>query len=328
MAGIRSARRKWWVWGLVAGSAASLLAGWAAINMRPSLEMWPELPTARQGGMEVRFFGTASLAVIDEAEAFVIDGFVSRPRLGPVLLTRLASDERALRQTFSQAGINKVSAVLATHSHYDHAMDAPAIVRLYGGEVWGGASTGRIARADGDVPFRQIAAADVLKVGAMTVRIFETDHAPDGLMMGDVAEDFTVPAKAGDYRFGNGYGLHITHGECRIMVMPSAGLPHQDLSHYPADVIFLSFGQLGLQDKDYIRRYYAATVGASGVRLVVPIHWDDFTRPLEKPLKPLPYAVDRIDIALTEISVLARGEVSVALPLVNAPLDLSVSGRC
>ena len=36
--------------------------------------------------------------------------------------------------------------------------------------------------------------------------------------------------------------------------------------------------------------YWTETVRAVGARRVVLIHWDDFFRPLSKPLRALPYA--------------------------------------
>jgi L-ascorbate metabolism protein UlaG (beta-lactamase superfamily) len=30
--------------------------------------------------------------------------------------------------------------------------------------------------------------------------------------------------------------------------------------------------------------------------LVVPIHWDDFFEPLDRPLRAMPYLVDRVDL--------------------------------
>lgn len=110
--------------------------------------------------------------------------------------------------------------------------------------------------------------------------------------------------------------------------MPSAGEAHADLSNYPADVILLSIGQLGLQDRASIRAYWQQTVVASGARLVIPIHWDDFSRSLDRPLKPLPYGIERVDVAMREIMALAGDEITVALPVLYEPLDLSASGRC
>jgi L-ascorbate metabolism protein UlaG (beta-lactamase superfamily) len=51
-----------------------------------------------------------------------------------------------------------------------------------------------------------------------------------------------------------------------------------------------------------------------GAHRVVLIHWDDFFRPLDKPLRALPYAGDDLDVTMRVLSRLARQD-GVALHL-------------
>jgi L-ascorbate metabolism protein UlaG (beta-lactamase superfamily) len=46
-------------------------------------------------------------------------------------------------------------------------------------------------------------------------------------------------------------------------------------------------------------------VRAVGARRVVLTHWDDFFRPLDKPLRALPYAGDDLDVTLRTLAPLA-----------------------
>lgn len=50
---------------------------------------------------------------------------------------------------------------------------------------------------------------------------------------------------------------------------------------------------VGRQDADFQDEYWEQVVGATGPRLVVPIHWDDFGRPLSRGLRPMPFPLDR-----------------------------------
>jgi L-ascorbate metabolism protein UlaG (beta-lactamase superfamily) len=43
-----------------------------------------------------------------------------------------------------------------------------------------------------------------------------------------------------------------------------------------------------------------------GARRVVLIHWDDFFRPLSKPLRALPYAADNLDVSISILGKLAE----------------------
>jgi L-ascorbate metabolism protein UlaG (beta-lactamase superfamily) len=55
-------------------------------------------------------------------------------------------------------------------------------------------------------------------------------------------------------------------------------------------------------------------VRAVGARRVVLVHWDDFFRPLSKPLRALPYVADDLDVSLRVLSRLA-GQDDVALDM-------------
>ena len=300
-----------------------------ALIARPTLDQWPHM-SARRGadGLSVRFIGTSGFIIRDGDVTLVLDGFISRPPLETVMFGDLVPGRAQLQQVMERTDTDTIRAVMVAHSHYDHAMDAASWVKMAGGKVMGTASTVAIARAEGVYAVDEVGPFDQRRIGPFALTVFGLDHAAKERMAGVIDEDFTVPAHARSYRSGGGLGVYIQHPACRILWVPSAGRPHVDLSDYPADVVLLSVGQLGLKDAAHIRRYWQQTVVASGARRVIPIHWDDFTRPLDQPLKALPYAVERVDVSLREIMILAGDEITVALPVLYEPLDLSASGRC
>ena len=60
---------------------------------------------------------------------------------------------------------------------------------------------------------------------------------------------------------------------------------------------------------------------AVGARRVVLIHWDDFFRPLHKPLRALPYAGDDLDVSMRVLSRLAEEDgIPLHLPRCGRPL--------
>ena len=81
-----------------------------------------------------------------------------------------------------------------------------------------------------------------------------------------------------------------------------------------ADVAYLGVGQLGLQPESYLVEYWAETVRTVGARRVVLTHWDDFFRPLDQPLRALPFAGDDLDASMRVLTRLAA-EDGVALHL-------------
>ena len=59
------------------------------------------------------------------------------------------------------------------------------------------------------------------------------------------------------------------------------------------------------KSEQYLIDYWSETVRTVGARRVVLIHWDDFFRPLHKPLRALPYAVDDLDVSMRVLCLLA-----------------------
>ncbi len=79
-------------------------------------------------------------------------------------------------------------------------------------------------------------------------------------------------------------------------------------------MVYLGIGQLGLQPRSYLQDYWTEAVRTVRARRVVLIHWDDFFRPLHRPLRALPYAGDDLDASMRVLTRLAA-EDGVALHL-------------
>jgi L-ascorbate metabolism protein UlaG (beta-lactamase superfamily) len=112
--------------------------------------------------------------------------------------------------------------------------------------------------------------------------------------------------KAEAYRCGDAWSILVEHAGGRTgLIQGSAGFVRGSLDGHRADVAYLGVGQLGLRDEEYIRTYWAETVQTVGARRVVLIHWDDLFRPLERPLRALPYAGDDLDATMRVLGPLA-----------------------
>src|SRR5699024_6896247 len=90
-----------------------------------------------------------------------------------------------------------------------------------------------------------------------------------------------------------------------MLVQDSAGFIEGALQGHAAEVAFLGVGAAGKQGDAYLDAYWREMVATTGARRVIPIHWDDFTQPLEQPLVPMPRLVD--DLGATMRFFLARG---------------------
>jgi L-ascorbate metabolism protein UlaG (beta-lactamase superfamily) len=262
--------------------------------------------TSRLG---VTFLGVASLLLDDGDSAVLTDGFFSRPSLLSVGLGRIAPDGDRIEAALARAGIERLNAVAPLHTHYDHALDSAAVAERTGAILVGGESAANVGRGHG-LPgdrIRVVAAGEPLDLGGFRLTWLESRHCPPDRYPGEILEPVVPPVRVGAYRCGEAWSLLVEHRSGHsALIQGSAGFVRGALDDRSADVAYLGVGQLGIQSEDYIRAYWAETVEAVGARRVVLIHWDDFFRPLDEPLRALPYAGDDLDVTMRVLDDLAR----------------------
>lgn len=257
----------------------------------------------------VTFLGVSTVLVDDGETAVLTDGFFSRPSMGRVLLGRIAPDDARIDAALRRAGIDRLAVVAPVHTHFDHAMDSPAVVRRTGAVLAGGSSAVQIGRGAGLPEDRilEVTPGEPQRFGDFTLTWLESEHCPPDRYPGTIDAPVVPPVRAGSYRCGEAWSILVEHAGGRTaLVQGSAGFRPGALTGRAADVAYLGVGQLGVQDRDYLRTYWAETVEATGAREVVLLHWDDFFRPLHLPLRALPYAGDDLDVTMEVLGDLAQ----------------------
>ena len=295
---------------------------------RPRLDGYADrfdVPSA-DGDFGVTFLGVATLLFDDGEHAVMTDGFFSRPSLLRVGLGRITPDDGRIDSALVRLGLDepggatRLRAVVPVHTHFDHVMDSAAVARRTGAELAGGQSAAMVGRGAGlpDDQIRVVPRHEPVGYGSFTLTWVESTHSPPDRYPGPIDEPVVPPVKAAAYRCGEAWSLLIRHGSGRTaLVQGSAGHVPGALDGHRADVAYLGVGQLGVLDEEYIHAYWTHTVGAVGAREVVLIHWDDFFRPLDRPLRALPYAGDDLDVTLRILSELADAQaVALRLPTV------------
>ncbi len=271
------------------------LAEYAQHRVRPA--------SAQSGGLSATWFGVSAVLLRVDGHAVFIDPFFSRPGGALKLLANrpIEPDVALIRRWLRRAGVERLDAVLVSHSHYDHAMDAGVVADLTGALVLGSSSTLNIARGAG-VPEARLQLAEPQEswtFGPLRVRFIESRHAgaSGGRPTGEISAPLRTPARVQDYRLGGTYSIVVEHPDGTLVHHGSAGFVPGALRAVAADVVFLGVALI-----DDLDAYLAETVYASGADTVYPVHWDDFTRPLDRPLTPLPFAVrlDRFFAALRQ----------------------------
>lgn len=294
---------------------------------RPDLSRYAErfdVP-ATDGSFGVTFLGVATLLFDDGESAVLFDGFFSRPPLLDVVLTKLSPDEHRIDAVLTKVGFGEgqrqLGAVIPVHSHYDHAMDSAVVAARTGATLVGGRSTAHVGQGGGlsEDRIQVVAGGDSATYGSFTVDFVGSEHCPPDRFPGEITEPVVPPVKAKAYHCGEAWSVLVSHPSSgrTALVQGSAGYVRGALASQQADVVYLGVGQLGVQSEDYLREYWSETVTAVGARTVVLIHWDDFFRPLDRPLRALPFMGDDLDVTMRVLGELAEQQgVALHLPSV------------
>lgn len=281
-----------------------IAAGWLYLRItdHPDLSAYDRYrlqPSAGAGGprVEITFLGVSTLLIDDGTTALLTDGFFTRPSKAATLLGRIAPDPALIAATLDRLQVKRLAAVIAVHSHYDHAMDAPEVARRTGALLIGSESTANIARG-WNLPADQMRLAtpgEVMTFGAFRVTLLESRHFPHGMAMGEITAPLVPPVRADDYKEGGSYSVLIEHPLGSLLVQGSAGWLDGALAGRRAEVVLLGVGGMGTRDDAYRDAYWREVVDAVGARCVIPVHFDDFTLPLDQPLRPMPNLLDDVD---------------------------------
>lgn len=257
----------------------------------------------------VTWAGVTTLLIDDGTSAVLTDGFFSRPDLLRVGLRPIAPDPSRVADGLNRLGSPRLDAVLPVHTHFDHAMDSAVVADRTGAMLIGGDSVAQLGAGHGLPADRvqTVTSGATVTVGSYRITLIESGHCPPDRYPGRIDRPVVPPVRASAYRCGESWSLLMQHAPSghSMLVVGSAGYRRGALTGTRADVAYLGVGQLGLQSRDYITEYWQQTVRAVGARRVVLIHWDDFFRPLDRPLRALPYAGDDLDVSMRVLTELA-----------------------
>ncbi len=231
----------------------------------------------------------------DGENAILTDGFFTRPPAHKILLGKIAPNKETIQQCLNLAGVKKLDAVIPLHSHFDHAMDAPMVADLTGAQLIGSSSTINIGKGYGlnESQMTIPSLNEGIEIGKFKLTFIESRHwqYPSAkqraeLLDQDVVTPIVTPAKMADYKEGISYTLFIEHDSTKIAIQGSAGFKDNSISNQNVDLLFVAVSGLELMDEEYNNQYQKLLIDPLHPKVLVPIHFDDFTVPLTKGLKP------------------------------------------
>jgi L-ascorbate metabolism protein UlaG (beta-lactamase superfamily) len=234
------------------------------------------LPT----GLRLEWLGVSGYRLSYEGHSLLIDPYVSRVPLRALLLRRPARPDPAMLDRYVSVP-GSVVGVLVGHTHFDHAVDAPALAQRFGCKAYGSASLAQLMRLHGlggqavEVePYRSY------ELGPFVVRFVPSRHSK--LLFGrkvpfdgELTCDHLHGLSPGAYRCGQVWGIRIDVADTSLYHQGSADLDDDALGQEPVDV-FLA----GVAGRSVTPRYWERILSKLDPQLVVPTHYDNFFRPL------------------------------------------------
>jgi L-ascorbate metabolism protein UlaG (beta-lactamase superfamily) len=281
-------------------------------------------PAGTAAALTVTWAGVTTLLITDGDSAVLTDGFFSRPSLLQVGLGRIAPSQPRIDGCLSRLGVRKLDAVLPVHTHFDHAMDSAVVAQRTGAQLVGGTSAAHIGHRLPDDRVVVASPGQSISLGAFDITLIVGDHCPPDRFPGVISAPVNPPVRASAYRCGEAWSTLVQHrlSGRRMLVVGSAGFVPGALAGHRAEVVYLGVALLGLQPERYLVDYWSETVRTVGAQRVVLIHWDDFFRPLDRPLRALPYAGDDLDVSMRTLSALAAADgVGLHMPTLWQPTD-------
>lgn len=258
---------------------------------RPELsEMgWPtaSIETTRDTAVNVTWLGISSLLFDDGETQILIDGTFTRVSPWEVALSLpISSDVAAINYALTTFRINRLAAIIPTHSHFDHAMDTGFVANRSTAVVLGSESTANIVRG-ADVPVDQyqiLASGETRQFGDFAIRLITSRHAPIGpgdeeWFAGTIDEPLTQPARTSSWKTGVTWSVLIEHPRGTSLIQASGGFIEGRLHEESVDVVFLGIGGLASLGENYAKTYWDETVVATGASRVIAVHHDDYTAP-------------------------------------------------
>jgi len=269
-------------------------------------------PLQLPAGLEIEWLGVSGYRLSHEGRTLFIDPYLSRVPLRDLVLRRPTLPDPAALDRFGGAA-GEVVGVLVGHTHFDHAVDAPAIARRFGCRAYGSSSLvklmalhGLAERAVEVEPYR------AYELGPFVVRFTPSAHSKLllGLAVpydGELTCEHLDSLAPGAYRCGQVWGISIEVAGVRFYHQGSANLIDEAVRERGVDV-FLA----GVAGRSFTRDYWRRILPRLDPRVVVPTHYDNFFRPLGRPLE----FVSNVQLAELpeEIGAVSAGIELAALP--------------
>jgi L-ascorbate metabolism protein UlaG (beta-lactamase superfamily) len=229
-------------------------------------------------GVRVTYLGTNGYLLESRETTLLIDPYFSRVSLFGAALNRPVAANPELIQRYLPT--RNLDAILVTHGHFDHLLDAPEIVRLTNAKLIASATSTRLAISAGAPPAKciPVTAGKTTRLGKAKVWTLAARHDRLFCRVPFAGPPRRFPPRAaGDWVCGEPLAFLIEMGGRRIYV-ESGGRPGSAPNESLGRIDLAILG-VALPDA---RERFPQILASLRARYVLPSHQDNFFRPLSR----------------------------------------------
>lgn len=229
-------------------------------------------------GLEVTWIGTAGFRLAYQGTVVWIDPYVTRLPLASLVLRRTVPSSPAAVARW----IDRADAVLVGHTHFDHALDVPAIAQRFGCPVYGSASLAHLMQLHGlGAQAVTVEPKRTYEVGPFRFHFVPSVHSKLQLGLGipysgELTCDHVDELIPQAYKCGQVWGIAIEVAGVKLYHQGSADLLEDEIVDRGVDVFLC-----GISGRRFTPRYVERVLRALDPQLVIATHYDDFFRPLD-----------------------------------------------
>ncbi len=220
--------------------------------------------------LHIRWLGVGGFELAFAGQRLLIDPYFTRIPLWKQFFQKLQPNIELIQRHAPRADY-----ILVTHAHNDHFLDVPTIALYSGAAVYGSPNTCLLSRLLG-VPEPQVHLIEPgvsLDLGPFKVEALPANHLWVPIFTpGPLPRNLQPPLRAVDYRMDIDFSYHIRVDGMRLATEPGdspVNLPDVDI------LLVLPYRKFA---------YYRSLLRERQVKWIIPTHWDDFWRPLSKPI--------------------------------------------
>jgi L-ascorbate metabolism protein UlaG (beta-lactamase superfamily) len=270
-------------------------SGERPVSPRPAARGAAARPT-----LQLTHFGAAGWSITDGATTVLLDPYLSRVRFkgrpyGAADAATVPGDARpivaydeapAVDTATIDRHVPRADYVLLSHSHFNHAMDAPHIARRTGATVIGTESTANLARAGGvaDAQILTVRGGEDWEFGRLSIRVIPSLHsALSGKHYWSSAvipRDVRPPLRLRDYVEGGTLAYLVRIAGWQVLLFGGMNYIEREVLGLRPDIALVAAARPRREVHDYTGRLLRA-LGRPPI--VLATHWDNQGLPFGAP---------------------------------------------